>query len=69
MIKLICLKSIGNFILLPPPMSVCVYCEVLYANLDENEFVVVDVKFTLLRKIPANSQRNIHKWFLVMLSL
>ena len=40
MIKLICLKSIGNFILLPPPMSVCMCVwsfEVLLAeNLDED---------------------------------
>lgn len=40
MIKVICLKSIGNFILLPPPTSVCVCVFVLkyfLHNLDEDE--------------------------------
>lgn len=51
MIKVICLKSIGNFILLPPPMSVCVFVLKYFSaeNLDEDESqLLLIIKFTLL---------------------
>lgn len=50
---------------------VCVFVLKYFSaeNLDEDESqLLLIIKFTLLG-IPANSQRNIHKWFLMMLSL